>query len=53
MATYILYGKDENGQSSLRRGEVYDNKKRYNTFKTSDDYVLSFDEIIENPATDE
>ena len=25
MATYILYGKDENGLSSLRRGEVYDN----------------------------
>ena len=53
MATYILYGKDENGQSSLKRGEVYNNDKRYNSFKTSDDYVLSFDEIIENPTTDE
>ena len=53
MATYILYGKDENGQSSLKRGEVYNNDKRYNSYKTSDDYVLSFDEIIENPATDE
>ena len=53
MATYILYGKDEEGNSSLRRGEVYDNSKRYNTFKTSDDYVVSLDEILENPATDE
>ena len=53
MATYILYGKDENGLSSLKRGEVYNNSKRYNTFKTSDDYVLSLDEILENPATDE
>lgn len=53
MATYILYGKDEDGNSSLRRGEVYDNTKRYNSFKTSDDYVISLDEILENPATDE
>ena len=53
MATYILYGKDENGLSSLRRGEVYDNSKRYNSFKTSDDYVISLDEMLENPATDE
>lgn len=53
MATYILYGKDENGVSSLRRGEVYNNSKRYNSYKTSDDYVLSFDELVENPATDE
>ena len=53
MATYILYGKDENGQSSLKRGEVYNNNKRYNSYKTSDDHVLSFDEIVENPATDE
>lgn len=53
MATYILYGKDEDGKSSLRRGEVYNSNKRYNTYKTSDDKVLSFDEIIDNPATDE
>jgi len=46
MATYILYGKDENGLSSLRRGEVYDNSKRYNSFKTSDDYVVSLDEML-------
>ena len=53
MATYILYGKDEEGNSSLHRGEVYDNSKRYNSFKTSDDYVISLDEMLENPATDE
>lgn len=53
MATYILYGKDEDGNSSLRRGEVYDNSKRYNSFKTSDDYVVSLDEMLENPAIDE
>lgn len=53
MATYVLYGKDEEGNSSLHRGEVYNNSKRYNSYKTSDDKVLSFDEMIENPATDE
>lgn len=53
MATYILYGKDENGQSSIHRGEVYNNEKRYNTYKTSDDHVISLDELLENPMQDE
>lgn len=53
MATYILYGKDENGKSSLHRGDVYNNSKRYNSYKTSDDNVISFDELVENPSTDE
>ena len=53
MASYILYGKDESGQTSIKRGETYAQSKRYNTFKTSDDAVLSLDEMIENPGTDE
>ena len=53
MATYILYGKDENGLSSIRRGETYNNNKRYNSYKTSDDKVISYDELIESPGNDE
>ena len=53
MATYILYGKDEDGNSSIKRGETYAQDKRYNSYKTADDKVASFDELMENPGTDE
>lgn len=53
MATYILYGKDENGLSSIRRGETYNNNKRYNSYKTLDDKVVSYDELMESPGSDE
>lgn len=53
MATYILYGKDENGLSSIHRGETYNNNKRYNSYKTSDDKVISYDKLMESPGNDE
>jgi len=33
MASYILYGKDENGKNSIERSETTDDgQRRYNTF---------------------
>lgn len=32
MASYILYGKDEDGKNSIQRGETTDSNKRYNSF---------------------
>ena len=38
MASYILYGKDENGLNSIQRGETRDNEdKRYKSYKKSHD----------------
>ena len=53
MANYILYGKDENGNNSVSRHESKAPSKRYNSYKTSEDKVLSLDEILENPLFDE
>lgn len=53
MANYILYGKDENDQNIIQRGESTNTGKRYNSYKTADDKVLSLDEILENPMFDE
>jgi hypothetical protein len=53
MASYILYGKDENGLNAVQRGETTDGNKRYNSYKKTDDKLLSLDEMLENPATDE
>lgn len=39
MASYILYGKDENGQNSIQRNETIDKDKRYKSYKTKDDKV--------------
>ena len=47
MASYILYGKDENGQNAIQRNETIDKNKRYKSYKTKDDYVESLDEILE------
>ena len=52
MASYILYGKDEEGQNAVQRGEMTDGDKRYGTFKRADDKLLSLDEILENPLAD-
>ena len=49
MASYILYGKDENGQNSIQRNETIDKDKRYKSYKTKDDKVQSLDEIMEAP----
>ena len=54
MASYILYGKDEEGKNSIQRGETTDqHHKRYNSYKTLDDKVISLDELLENPMMDE
>lgn len=53
MASYILYGKDENGKNSIQRNETIDKDKRYKSYKTKDDKVQSLDEIMEVPGFDE
>lgn len=53
MASYILYGKDEEGYNSVQRGEITNNNTRYNSFRKKDDKVLSLDAILENPLTDQ
>lgn len=54
MASYILYGKDENGKNSIQRNETIDkDTKRYKSYKTKDDKVQSLDEIMEAPGFDE
>ena len=53
MASYILYGKDENGQNAIQRNETIDKNKRYKSYKTKDDYVESLDEILEQPGFNE
>ena len=40
MASYILYGKDEDGNNSIQRRETIDkDMKRYKSYKTKDDKV--------------
>ena len=53
MASYILYGKDENGKNSIQRNETIDKDKRYKSYKTKDDKMQSLDEIMEVPGFDE
>lgn len=53
MASYILYGKDENGQNAIQRNETIDKDKRYKSYRTKDDKVKSLDEIMEAPGFDE
>ena len=50
LATYILYGKDENGLNAVKRGEVTDGDKRYSTFLRKDDKNESLNAILENPT---
>lgn len=53
MASYILYGKDTNGQNAVQRGEMTDGDKRYDSFKRNDDKTLSLEELLERPTTEE
>ena len=53
MASYILYGKDENGKNSVQRGETTDSDKRYKSFQRAADKVQSLDEILDNPLGDQ
>lgn len=50
LATYILYGKDENGLNAVKRGEITDSDKRYNTFQRKEDKNESLDAILESPV---
>ena len=52
MASYILYGKDEEGKNSIQRKETLDSNKRFNSFKKLDDCHESLDAILENPMAD-
>lgn len=52
MGSYILYGKDEEGRNAYQRGEML-RDARYNSYKTKDDNVMSLDEILENPLSDQ
>ena len=53
MASYILYGKDEEGKNSVQRGETTDSNKRYKSFQRIADKVQSLDEILDNPMADQ
>ncbi len=53
MASYILYGKDEEGKNSVQRGETTDSDKRYKSFQRAADKVHSLDEILDNPLSDQ
>ena len=54
MASYILYGKDENGQNAVQRKETTDSDKRYGTFnREADKQMRSLDAILDNPLADQ
>ena len=53
MASYILYGKDEEGKNAIQRGETTDSDKRYKSFQRAADKNQSLDEILENPLADQ
>lgn len=53
MASYILYGKDEEGKNSVQRKETTDSNKRFGSFKKRADKVKSLDEILDNPLADQ
>ena len=49
MASYILYGKDENGLNAVQRGEISDSTTRYSSYRRKVDKDASLDALIENP----
>lgn len=53
MASYILYGKDENGQNAVQRGETTDSNKRYGSWLRYDDKNLSLDAVLEDSTISE
>lgn len=54
MASYILYGKDENGLNGVQRQEFTNNNTRYSTFtKSAEKKMMSLDALLENPMTDQ
>lgn len=53
MASYVLYGKDENGKNAVQRGETTDANKRYNSFVNIEEKHQSLDALLENPMADQ
>ena len=53
MASYILYGKDENGLNAVQRHEMVDLNKRYNSFTRKSEKNQSLDAIIEDAIQDQ
>lgn len=53
MASYILYGKDENGKNSIQRKETTDTERRYKSYKRESEKVTSLDAILDNPLADQ
>lgn len=53
MASYILYGKDENGLNAVQRGEITNSNTRYKNYQKKDDKLLSLDAILENPLANQ
>lgn len=53
MASYILYGKDENGLNAVQRGEISNGNTRFNSYRTKDDKAVSLDGILDNPLADQ
>ena len=51
VSNYVLYGKDEDGTSSVDRKEIQI-KTKFQTYK-KDKNIVSLDELMENPAFDE
>ena len=49
LASYILYGKDENGKNTTQRKEITDSNTRYSSYRRISEQVQSLDEILENP----
>lgn len=50
MANYILYGRDKvEGQNSVQKKLVQIDEKRYNSYSTMADKVLSLESFMENP----
>ena len=47
MASYILYGKDEDGLNAVKRGEMMNNNTRYSTFRKKEDKNASLDAMLE------
>lgn len=53
MASYILYGKNEDGQNSVQRRETLNTNTRFKTYRRKDDRLQSLDALRELPTFDE
>lgn len=53
MASYILYGKDEQGYNAVQRGDITNSNTRYASFKVKDDLNQSLEAVMENPLADQ